>query len=83
MLTNFHFTLCGEEIPTIQEQPVKSLGCWYTKDFKDTGRVHETAKQVSEDPESIDRSGLPGKLKLGCLQYGLPHATDYVATDCV
>ena len=43
-LADFHFTLCGEEIPTIQEQPVKSLGRWYTEDLKDTGRVHETAK---------------------------------------
>ena len=72
-LTDFHFTLCGEEIPTIQEQLVKSLGHWYTEDLKDTGRVHETAKQVNEDLESIDRSGLPGKLKLWCLQYASCH----------
>ena len=62
---------CGEEIPTIQEQPVKSFGRWYTEDLKDTGRVNEIVKQVSEDLEFIDPSGLPGKLKLWCLQYGL------------
>ena len=70
-LTDFHFTLCGEEIPTIQEQLVKRIGRWYTEGLKDTGRVHETAKQVIEGLESIDRSGLPKKLKLWCLQHGL------------
>ena len=29
-LIDYHFLLCDEEIPTIQEQPVKSLGRWYT-----------------------------------------------------
>ena len=82
-LADFHFTLCGEEMPTIQEQPVKNLGRWYTEDLKDIGRVHETAKQVSEGIESIDRSGLPGKLKLWCLQYGLMPRIIWPLTDCV
>ena len=70
-LTDVHFMLCGEEIPTIQEQPVKSLGRWYTEDLKDTKRVQETSRQINEGLESIDSCGLPGKLKLWCLQYGL------------
>ena len=70
-LVDFHFTLCGKEIPTIQEQPVKSLGRWYTEDLRDTKRVEETSKQINEGLNSIDKCGLPGKLKLWCLQYGL------------
>ncbi|XP_078679452.1 uncharacterized protein LOC144915086 [Branchiostoma floridae x Branchiostoma belcheri] len=70
-LTDYHFNLSGEQIPTIQEQPVKSLGRWYTEDLKDTKRVQETAKLIREGLEAIDNSGLPGKLKLWCLQYGL------------
>ncbi|XP_019626566.1 PREDICTED: uncharacterized protein LOC109471671 [Branchiostoma belcheri] len=70
-LADYHFNLSGEQIPTIQEQPVKSLGRWYTEDLKDTKRVQETAKLIREGLEAIDNSGLPGKLKLWCLQYGL------------
>jgi len=61
-LVDTHFLLCGEEIPSIQEQPVKSLQRWYAEELKDTRRVHETAKQVAEGLESIDKCGLPGKL---------------------
>ncbi len=66
-LVDFHFTLCGEEIPTIQEQPVKSLGHWYTEDLKDTRRVQETMRQINQGLESIHQCGLLGKLKLWCL----------------
>ena len=41
---------------------------WMLKDIR---RVQETAKQVAEGLESIDKCSLPGKLKLWCLQYGL------------
>ena len=66
-LIDFNFTLCGEEIPTIQEQPVKTLGRWYTEDMKDTHTHTHThtnkgaAKQINEGVDSIDKCGLPGK----------------------
>ena len=50
---------------------MKSLGRWYTDELRDTRRVKETAQQVNEGLQAIDKSGLPGKLKLWCLQYGL------------
>jgi hypothetical protein len=70
-LVHAHFMLCGEEIPTIQEQPVKSLGRWYTEELRDTKRVQEVSKQIGEGLDAIDSCGLPGKLKLWCLQFGL------------
>ncbi|KAI8516566.1 hypothetical protein Bbelb_051470 [Branchiostoma belcheri] len=70
-LCDYNFALGGEKIPSIQEQPVKSLGRWYTEDLKDTKRVQETANLISESLVAIDNCGLPGKLKLWCLQYGL------------
>jgi len=70
-LVDYHFLLCGEEIPSIQDQPVKSLGRWYTDELKDTKRAKEISQQVQEGLESIDGCGLSGKLKLWCLQYGL------------
>nr|XP_054753540.1 uncharacterized protein LOC129259264 [Lytechinus pictus] len=70
-LSDFHFLLCGEEIPSIQDEPVKSLGRWYTEDLKDVGRIKDTEEQIRKGLESIDKCGLPGKLKLWCLQFGL------------
>ena len=36
---NIHLILCGEEIPSVQDQPVKSLGRWYTDELRDTKRA--------------------------------------------
>ncbi len=55
-LADTHFTLCGDNIPTIQEQPVKSLGRWYTEELRDTKIVKETAQQVNGGLEAIDKS---------------------------
>ena len=47
-LVNTHFTLCGEEIQSIQDQHViKNLERWYTEELKDTMRAKEIAQQVS------------------------------------
>ena len=68
---NVHFMLCDEETPSVQDQPVKSLGRWYTEELRDTKRAKEIAVQVTEGLKAIEKCGLPGKLKLWCLQYGL------------
>ena len=70
-LDEFHFLLCGEEIPSIQEQPVKSLGRWYTEELKDTSRIQETEEQIEKCLLAVDKCSLPGKLKLWCLQFGV------------
>lgn len=56
-LTSFYI---GETpIPLVSEQPVKSLGWWYC-----------TTKAI-KGLTNIDKTPLPGKLKLWCLQFGL------------
>ena len=67
----FHFYMYDEPIPSVSEQPVKSLGRWYTKDLKDTSIVRDVKSQLSNGLQMIDRCGLPGKFKLWCLKYGL------------
>ena len=36
---DFHFNLHEQPIPSIFEEPVKSLGRWYTKDLRDISHV--------------------------------------------
>ncbi|MCI0139902.1 hypothetical protein [Enterococcus faecalis] len=61
----------GEEIPSIRVKPVKSLGRWYNADLSDREQVEQLRKDVVEGLGKIDSSGLPGKLKLWCMQFGL------------
>lgn len=65
------FMMEGEVIPSIQEKSVKSLGRWYTAALNDKEQVVELRKDMVEAINRIDKSFLPGKLKLWCLQFGL------------
>ena len=67
--TRFHI---GEDpIPTVSEQPVKSLGRWYNASLKDKEQVEQLRQEIGKGLENIDKTLLPGKLKLWCLQFGL------------
>merc|ERR1712035_185140 len=70
-LSDRKFVIDEEEIPIIRENPVKSLGRWYKADLNDGDQVVQFWKDVAEGLDRIDKSGLPGKLKLWCLQFGL------------
>lgn len=70
-LLDHRFHIGEEPIPTISEKPVKSLGRWYDASLKDKEQVEQLRKEVASGLENIDRSLLPGKLKLWCMQYGL------------
>ncbi|XP_078118984.1 uncharacterized protein LOC144525794 [Sander vitreus] len=52
-------------------KPVKSLGRWYDASLKDKEQVEQLRKEVASGLENIDRTLLPGKLKLWCMEYGL------------
>lgn len=67
-----HFHIAGVRIPTVQEEPVKSLGRWYSLPLTDRHRGVEIQRQMEEGFRSIDKCGLPGKLKAWCFQLGLP-----------
>jgi len=43
---------------------VKSLGRWYQTDMNDGEQAVQFWKDVAEGLDRIDKSGLPGKLKL-------------------
>ena len=68
---DIHFTIGGDQIPTIKEKPVKSLGRLYAVPLNDRHRGSEIEKTAVEGLKSIDSTGLPGKLKAWCFQHGL------------
>jgi len=61
----------GEKIPSVSDQPVKSLGKKFDKTLADVQNVKEFRKQAEEGLRKIEESNLPGKYKLWCYQYGL------------
>ena len=69
--TEVRYTIAGEPIPTVKEQPVKSLGRMYKGNLSDRGQGVEIYNQAIEGLKNIDHAKLPGKFKLWCLQCGL------------
>ena len=65
------FTVASQRIPTVSQEPVKSLGRWYDSSMKDTKRGLETVEIATEGLLAINRCGLQGKLKVWCLQFML------------
>ena len=63
------FTVASQKIPTVSQEPVKSLGRWYDSSMKGTKRRQETVELVTEGLLAINRCGLQGKLKMWCLQF--------------
>lgn len=71
VVENKTFRIGGQDIPTVSQEPVKSLGRWYDATLKDTKRGAETKMVAEEGLKTIDKSGLQGKHKLWCLQFML------------
>lgn len=71
VLSDLKFFIGDDPIPTVSEQPVKSLGRWYDSSLKDKDQVQQLRKDLSSGLQSIDNTQLPGKLKAWCLQFGL------------
>ena len=70
-LSDHRFHIGKEPIPTVSEKPVRSLGRWYDASLRDKEQVEQLRKEVASGLDNIDRTLLPGKLKLWCMQYGL------------
>ena len=68
---NTHFSIGGDVIPTVREQPVKSLGRLYSLPLTDRHRGLEVQQTTLQGLKAIDSSELPGKLKAWCFQHGL------------
>ena len=66
-LSDRKFVKDEEKIPIIREKAVKSLGRWYQADINDREQTGQFRKDVAQRLDRINKSGLPGKLKLWCL----------------
>lgn len=63
--------VAGEEIPSVKQRGVKSLGRWYKYPVSDRARGKEFEKEVEDGLEKIDRSWLRGKWKCWCYHHVL------------
>ncbi|KAF4113666.1 hypothetical protein G5714_006211 [Onychostoma macrolepis] len=68
-LKNVKFCIGDDPIPTVSEQPVKSLGRWYNASLRDKDQVQQVRQDITNSLENINRTLLPGKLWR--LQFGL------------
>ena len=66
-----HFHVGGPRIPTVSEEPVKSLGRWYDRTLKDTRQAKGLALSMETGLGKIDCCPLPGRHKVWCLQHML------------
>ncbi|NJK32032.1 MAG: hypothetical protein HC927_06195 [Deltaproteobacteria bacterium] len=67
----FRFKIQGERVPTVTEQPVKSLGKWFRSSLSDKDSMKEMRQQVDGWMNAVDKSGLPGKFKAWIYQHGV------------
>ena len=65
------YVIGGENIPTVKEEPVKSLGRWYKAGLRDSEQGKVLKATVEKGLKAIDKTELPGKYKCWCLQFGL------------
>ncbi|XP_028448018.1 uncharacterized protein LOC114564703 [Perca flavescens] len=65
------FTISGEDIPRIVDQPIRSLGRLYTSGLSDKDMGKIILRQLSEGLSKIDASQLPGKYKVWCYHFTL------------
>ena len=70
-ICDIHFSIGGNIIPTVREQPVKSLGRLYAFTLTDRHRRVEVQRTALEGLHAIEKSELPGKLKAWCFHHGL------------
>ncbi|KAG7495746.1 hypothetical protein JOB18_004645 [Solea senegalensis] len=67
-VTDQRFHVGGTPVPTVSEMPIKSLGRWYDAKLKDTEQFEQIKNDTSKH---INKTLLPGKLKLWCFQFGI------------
>ena len=65
------FSVSGNEIPTIHEKSVKSLGRCYSRPLIDRHRWQNLRKQQQDGLRSMDKCDLMNKDKIWCIYFGL------------
>ena len=61
-----YFVVAGDIIPTLNEQPVKSLGRWYAQPLTDRHRGIQVQRQLVQGLSTIDGCSLAGRYKIWC-----------------
>lgn len=67
----FVLTIQGDNIPAIQDNPIKCLGKWYDSSLNDHKNISRVKVQLHLGLKQINKSGLPGKFKAWLFQHGL------------
>lgn len=80
--SKFSLQVQGEVIPSIMDNPIKSLGKWFNALLTDGAIVTDAVKQTEEWLKKIDKSLLPGKFKTWLYQHGLVPRLLWLFTAC-
>ncbi|TWW59294.1 hypothetical protein D4764_06G0008240, partial [Takifugu flavidus] len=71
VVDKFRFSISGTIIPSITEQPVKSLGKLFDSSPKDTAAIQKSTEEFGGWLTKVDKSGLPGRFKAWIYQYSI------------
>ena len=65
------FSIAGEVIPTIKDNPIKCLGKRFDETLGDIENAEAVEKELGRWLKAIDNSDLQGKFKAWCFQFGI------------
>lgn len=71
VVDKFQFSLNGATIPSITEQPVKSLSKLFDCSLKDSASIQKVSKELEIWLSKVDKSGLPGRFKAWIYQHSI------------
>ncbi|XP_049336392.1 uncharacterized protein LOC125802421 [Astyanax mexicanus] len=71
VIDKFRFSISGTVIPTITEQPVKSLGKLFDSTLKDSAAIQKASLELGTWLTKVDKSGLPGRFKAWIYQHSI------------
>ena len=69
--SDVYFTVGGQRIPTVSEEPVKSLGRVFDELLRDKNQEAATVNKMSDGLNAIARAPLQGRFKVWLLQFVL------------
>ena len=71
VVNKFRFQIAGQDIPTLMEKLVKSLGKMFHHTLKDTTAINEIVNNLKTRIKKVDKSGLPGRFKTWLYQHAI------------
>lgn len=70
VINKFHFTFGANQIPSVTEKPVKSLGNVFKYSMKDAAAIHTTSLELAW-LSMVDKTDLPGKFQACVNQHAI------------